>query len=100
MFNLIKRNFTKDTAPVAAEFELPRHKGFTATMRVGGLTMHKTFPTLYAAQVWIMQRREFAQTMANAIGKTTPAGRAYTIRNLETGKFAPYKWQLTRADLV
>jgi hypothetical protein len=64
-----------------------------------GTTDSRVFDTLKAAQAYIMTRRDIARQAARAMGYGKPAPRAYRIRNLETGKFAAYIWQLSRADI-
>jgi len=63
-----------------------------------GFELSKTFATLKEAQVWIMRNRAIARKTAAAFGRRNPAPRSYTIRNLESGKFAPYLLTLTRAE--
>lgn len=92
----------KPAAPIL--WVIPAHKGFTATVRLeSGYAQSETFATLHEAQVWIMLRRDFAESWARDLLKRgisrSNAKRFYSIRNLETGKFAPYKWQLTRAEI-
>lgn len=100
MLKLFRAFVSKPAAPVAVPFDIPAHKGFVATVRVGGLRQTAKFATLKEAQIWIMQRHQFAREFAAALGRSKPAPRAYSIRNLETGKFAPYLWQLTRAEIA
>lgn len=99
MFNL----FARAAKPAAAAFvfDIPAHKGFFAAVTLpSGFQLSKTFPTLKEAQIWTMRQRALATKIAKAFGRRDPARRAYTIRNLETGKFAPYILTLTRADYI
>jgi hypothetical protein len=82
-------------------FDIPTHKGFRAAATLpSGFELSKTFPTLKEAQIWIMRNRALARKTAAAFGRRNPAPRAYTIRNLESGKFAPYLWALVRAEYI
>ena len=97
MFNI----FNRPAKPAAAAFvfDIPAHKGFrAAATSPSGFELSKTFPTLKEAQVWIMRNRAIARKTAAAFGRRNPAPRSYTIRNLESGKFAPYLLTLTRAE--
>lgn len=84
MFNLFRKS-AATPAPIADD--IPDHKGFVATVDYGNGVRHShRFATLKEAQIWTIQGRK--------------GDRRYSIRNMETGKFAPYLWQLTRADLA
>jgi len=90
MLKFFRAFVSKPAAPVAVPFDIPVHKGFVATVRLGSLRQTVKFATLKEAQTWIMHRNQFAQEFAAEMGHSKPAPRAYYIRNLETGKFAPY----------
>jgi len=99
MFNI----FARAAKPAAAAFvcDMPAHKGFRAAATLpSGFELSKTFPTLKEAQIWIMRNRALARKTAAAFGRRNPAPRAYTIRNLESGKFSPYLLTLVRAEYI
>ena len=96
--------FRKSSKPLAAiACDMPAHKGFTATVTLDSwLSESATFPTLKEAQIWVMQKRQFADSWVKGLadrGVKSETRRAYTIRNLETGKFAPYMWQLVKTEI-
>lgn len=98
MFNL----FARAAKPAAAAFvfDIPAHKGFFAAVTLpSGFQLSKTFPTLKEAQIWIMRNRALARKTAAAFGRRNPAPRSYTIRNLESGKFAPYRLAVTHCEV-
>ena len=98
MFNL----FTRAAKPAAAAFvfDIPAHKGFFAAVTLpSGFQLSNTFPTLKGAQAWIMRQRALAVKTAKAFGRRDPARRAYIIRNLETGKFAPFRFAVTHCEV-
>ena len=99
MFKFFKR--ASKPAPAPAVCDIPSHKGFRATVTLpSGRKLIKAFQTLKQAQVWIQKFKAQALSAARAFGRSTPASHTYTIQNLETGKFAPFRWVLTRAEIA
>ncbi len=83
--------------------DIPAHRGFVVyiTWEKGDSdTFH--FNTLHEAQVYVFHRKAITRAMCRGFGmhRNRAPFRRYAIRNLETGKFAPYLWQLTRADVA
>ena len=101
MFNIFTRAASFSPPKNSFTCDMPAHKGFRAAATLpSGFELSKTFPTLKEAQIWIMRNRAIARKTAAAFGRRNPAPRAYTIRNLESGKFAPYLWTLVRAEYI
>ena len=94
MFGMIKTLFNKSVETVEFD-DTPKHKGFRVNIKrtaLGGLDTAETFDTLREAQVYVMRAKRIAAEFNHA--------HKYTIRDLETGRFARYMWQLTRADIA
>lgn len=99
MFSFLFRKPAKP-APMIID-DIPAHRGFVVYVTLpNGKTDSHAFDTLRDAQVYLFQRKGMARDVARAMGYRAPSFRRYAIRNLETGKFAPYLWQLTRADVA
>lgn len=100
MLQVLKSLFTrKIDTPIAPVDIIPAHKGFVASVALkSGYKQTAQFATLEAAQRWIHESiRETRKCYAilEAHGRRPMnAARTYAIRNLETGRFAPYQWQV------
>lgn len=96
MLATIARLFTrKPAAPAPIINDMPAHKGFAATMHIGAMSMSRTFPTLHQAQVWLAMHKRESNTfraMGRARGIAFNSKVKQSIRNLESGRFAPYRW--------
>ena len=72
--------------------DIPPHAGFLAVFHLDQYSVEKTFPTLRLAQDWIMDRRQFSADWRSGLARHGAVSRVnfrHTIRNLETGRFAP-----------
>ena len=97
MFEFLFSRKTTRAAPVVCG--IPAHKGFEAVARLPlGHVQRRTFPTLLAAQVWVHSYDAAARIYRR--NSVLNGARRYTVRNLETGKFCPWRWTVTRADMV
>lgn len=99
MFSFLFRKPAKP-APMIIN-DVPAHRGFVVyvTLPECGIVDKTYHVTLRAAQIYVFKRRNIARGFANAMGYSAVGFQRYAIRNLETGKFAPYLWQLTRNEV-
>lgn len=94
MFNFFRRKPAPQ--PAAIIDDIPDHKGFEATVAIVGLdtlAASGTFKTLAEARAWMDERRAFvtewnAGLRAKGVESLPASARRFTIRNLETGRFA------------
>ena len=104
MMTLIKNMFRKPAAPVAVLDDVPAHKGFEVSYTIDGkVAVRAKFATLAAAQAKVMQLRHESELFRKGLmarGWKPRVKRTFSVRNLETGKFAAYMWTVTHAEMV
>lgn len=100
MFNFFKRR-KPAPAPVIID-DIPAHAGFEIAQvdaRTGRVLSRFHRATLKDAQVFAARGKIECRKVARAFNRSTPAVR-YVVRNLETGRFCPVNWTVTRAEVV
>lgn len=99
MFHFFRKSRPVTPAPIVND--MPAHRGFIARVTlVNGKSHEKRFDLLSDAQTYVAWANSIARQASAVMGYARPGKRRATIRNLETGRFAPYLWTVSRGDIA